>query len=176
YTSEAAQRAVRSGVRSIEHGLYLDEETFQLMKQKGVYWVPTLIAYYKTAHDTTNRPDERRRYENTAERHERTFQRGLKSGVKIAFGSDMYNPHGEGVKEFGLLVRYGMSPMKAIQSATSVAARLLGWEGRIGTIESGKLADIVAVKGNPLDDITAFEHVGFVMKDGTVYKDEFQHR
>jgi imidazolonepropionase-like amidohydrolase len=172
YTSLATQRAVRAGVRSIEHGLYLDEETFQLMKQRGVYWVPTLIAYYSSAMDSSNSPEVRARYGRTALRHRESFQRGLRSGVKIAFGTDMYNPHGNGVKEFKLMSEYGMESMRILQSATSVAAELLGLEKRLGTIEEGKLADIVAVSGDPLKDISVLERVKFVMKDGKVYKNE----
>jgi len=174
YTSEAAQRALRAGVRSIEHGLYLDDETFRLMKKKGAYWVPTLIAYYAWSMDTSNPAEARKMVDYTVQRHKETFQRALRSGVKIAFGTDMYNPHGDGTKEFRLMVDYGMSPMKAIQSATKVAVELLDWEEKIGTIEPGKLADIVAVQGDPLKDITELEHVKFVMKDGKVYKNEFK--
>ena len=170
YTSEAAQRAVRAGVRSIEHGLYLNDETFKLMKQKGVYWVPTLIAYYMWAKDTTNSPEVKKMVEYSVQRHKETFQRALKADVRIAFGTDMYNPHGDGAKEFRLMVDYGMDPMKVIQSATSMAARLLDWEKDIGTIEEKKYADIIAVSGDPLKDITLLEHVSFVMKDGIIHK------
>ena len=145
------------------------------MKEKGVYWVPTLIAYYHSAMDTLNAPDVRNRYARTVARHRETFLRGLKSGVKIALGTDMYNPHGDGVKEFKLMADYGMAPMKVLQSATSVAAELLGWQDRLGTLAAGKLADIVAVEGDPLKDITVLEHVKFVMKDGKVYKNELMH-
>ena len=141
------------------------------MKQKDAYWVPTLIAYYHTAMDTNNPPGTRKMYGNSASRHKETFQRALKSGAKIAFGTDMYDPHGAGTKEFALMVGYGMAPMGAIRSATNVAAHLLGWENQVGTIEPGKLADIVAVQGDPLQDITQLERVMFVMKDGMVYKD-----
>ncbi|MBI4549072.1 MAG: amidohydrolase family protein [Ignavibacteriae bacterium] len=175
YTSEAAQRAIRAGVRSIEHGLYLDDETFRLMRQKGAYWVPTLIAYYAWSQDTTNSPAVKKMVEYTVQRHKETFKRALKSGATIAFGTDMYNPHGDGTKEFALMVEYGMTPMKAIQSATKVAAELLEWQENIGTIEPGKLADVIAVQGDPLKDITVLEHVKFVMKDGKVYKNELSH-
>lgn len=174
YTSEAAQKALRAGVRSIEHGLYLNDETFKLMKQKGAYWVPTLIAYYAWAQDTANPPEVKKMVEYTVQRHKETFQRALKLGVNIAFGTDMYNPHGFGTKEFAMMVEYGMFPMKAIQSATSVAAQLLGWEKQIGTIEPGKFADIIAVEGDPLKDIRLLEHVKFVMKDGKVYKNDLK--
>ena len=94
YTSEAAQRSLRAGAKSIEHGLYLDNETFRLMKQKGAYWVPTLIAYVHWAEDSTNSPEVRRMVEYSVKRHKETFARGLASGVNIAFGSDFYDPHG----------------------------------------------------------------------------------
>lgn len=172
YTSEAAQRSLRAGVKSIEHGLYLNDETFRLMKQKGAYWVPTLSAYVHWADDPTNTPEIRKMVEYSVKSHKETFARGLRSGVKIAFGSDFYDPHGDGTKEFALMVEYGMSSRKAIQSATSVAAELLGWEDRIGTIAPGKIADIIAVDGNPLENIRTLERVRFVMKEGAVYKNE----
>lgn len=172
YTSEAASRALQAGVRSIEHGLYLNDEAFALMKKKGANWVPTLTAYVQWASDPTNSPEVKSMVEYSVKRHKETFARGLKSGVKIAFGSDAYNPHGSGTKEFALMVEYGMSPMRAIQSATSVAAELLGWEKNIGTIEKGKFADIIAVDGSPLKDIRTLERVRFVMKGGEIYKNE----
>jgi imidazolonepropionase-like amidohydrolase len=174
YTSEAAQRSLRAGVKSIEHGLYLDNETFRLMKQKNAYWVPTLIAYVDWAEDSTNSPEVRRMVEYSVKRHKETFARGLASGVNIAFGSDCYDPHGGGTREFGLMVDYGMAPMKAIQSATSVASRLLDQETEIGSIRRGKLADIIAVDGNPLENIRTLEHVRFVMKGGKVYKNDIR--
>ncbi len=174
YTSEAAKRALRAGVKSIEHGLYLDDETFRLMKQKGAYWVPTLIAYVHWTDDSTNSPDVQKMVEYSVKRHKETFARGLMAGVKIAFGSDYYDPHGGGTKELGLMVDYGMPPMKVIQSATSVASQLLGWESKIGTIERGKLADIIAVDGDPLENIRTLEEVRFVMKGGEVCKNEIR--
>ena len=171
YTSQAAQRAVRAGIRSIEHGLYLDEPTFKQMAQNNVYWVPTLVAYVMGEQASTI-PDRKRILHNTVEKHRETFQRALKSSVKIAFGADLIEYHGTNAKEFELMVNYGMSPMRAIQSATTVAAELLEMSQQVGSIEPGKLADIVAVHGDPLKDITALQKVGFVMKDGKVVKDE----
>jgi len=170
YTSAAAQRAILAGVRSIEHGLYLDDATFTLMKKNGVYWVPTLTAYIQWSEDTTSTLEERAMVSYTVARHKETFQRALKSGVQIAFGTDAYNPHGSGAQEFGTMVDYGMSPMDAMRSPTSVAARLLGWENNLGSVEPGKIADLVAVKGNPLENIRTLENVEFVMKGGVVHK------
>jgi len=172
YTSAAAQRAVQAGIRSIEHGLYLDEPTFRMMAQNNVYWVPTLIAYVMSEEESTS-PARKQILHNTVQKHKETFRRALKTGVKIAFGSDLTAYHGTNAKEFELMVDYGMPPMKAIQSATIVAAELLGMEKQIGSVEVGKLADIVAVQGDPLKDIKVLQKVGFVMKDGKVYKNEF---
>jgi imidazolonepropionase-like amidohydrolase len=170
YTSSAAQRAVKAGVRSIEHGLYLDETTFKLMKEKSVYWVPTLTAYDQWSKDPSLAGQEKRMVDYTVARHRETFKRALKSGVTIAFGTDAYAPHGSGSLEFSLMVQYGMRAMDAIRSATSVAAELMNMEGKIGEIKEGAFADIVAVKGDPLEDITLLQQVRFVMKDGKVYK------
>ena len=172
YTSQAAQRAVKAGIRSIEHGLYLDEMTFRMMAQNNVYWVPTLLAYIMSEEEVTS-PERKRVLHNTVEKHKETFQRALKTDVKIAFGVDLTGYHGTNAKEFELMVNYGMSPMKAIQSATSVAAELLEMQNQIGSIEVGKLADIIAVAGDPLKGITVLEKVGFVMKDGKIYRDDF---
>ncbi len=171
YTSQAAQRAVKAGIRSIEHGLYLDEPTFRMMGQSNVYWVPTLYAYMMLEEETTA-PERKRILHNTVEKHRETFRRALKTDVKIAFGVDITGYHGTNAKEFELMVKYGMAPMRAIQSATSVAAELLEMQNQIGSIEAGKLADIIAVQGDPLKDIRALQKVGFVMKDGKVYNDE----
>jgi imidazolonepropionase-like amidohydrolase len=171
YTSLAAQRAVKAGVKSIEHGLYLDDATFAMMAQNDVYWVPTLLAYVMSEDEATS-PERKRILHNTVEKHKETFRRALRTKVKIAFGVDLVGFHGTNAKEFELMVKYGMLPMKAIQSATLVAAELLGMSDKIGSIEVGKLADIIAVEGDPLYDITVLQRVGFVMKEGTIYKDE----
>jgi imidazolonepropionase-like amidohydrolase len=108
----------------------------------------------------------------TTERHRETFQRALKLPVKIAFGTDLNGNHERGAQEFVWMVRYGIAPIKALLSATSVAAEFMGWQDRIGTLEAGKLADVVAVKGNPLDDMDEIMRLMFVMKDGVIYKNE----
>jgi imidazolonepropionase-like amidohydrolase len=172
YNSSSAQTAIQAGVASLEHGIYLDETTFKMMAEKGVYWVPTLMAYMQFMDDPTVTPEHRRLMTGTTDRHREAFQRALKLPVKIAFGTDLDGNHEKAAQEFVWMVRYGMAPLVALRSATSVAADLMGWQDRVGSLEPGKLADVVAVKGNPLEDITAMTRVTFVMKDGTVYKRE----
>ena len=108
----------------------------------------------------------------TTERHRETFQRALKLPVKIAFGTDLSGNHEKAGQEFVWMVRYGMAPLEVLKSSTSVAAELMGWQDRLGTLEPGKLADVVAVNGNPVEDIAAMTRVTFVMRDGVVYKGE----
>lgn len=170
YTSQAAQTAIRAGIASLEHGIYLDEPTFRMMAEKGVYWVPTLMAYLQFMDDPKVTPERRRLMTGTTERHKEAFQRALKLPVKIAFGSDLDGDHDKAAQEFAWMVRYGMKPLDALRSATSAAAELMGWQDRVGSLEPGKLADIVAVEGNPEQDITVLSRVFFVMKDGVVYK------
>jgi imidazolonepropionase-like amidohydrolase len=172
YSSGPAQAAVQAGVASLEHGMYLDDETFRLMAAKGVYWVPTLMAYLQGMDDPKLTPEARRVKIGTTERHRETFQRALKLPVTIAFGTDLSGNHENAGQEFVWMVQYGMNPLNALRSATSVAAKLMGWEDRVGTLEPGKYADLVAVNGNPVADITAMKRVVFVMKDGVIYKGE----
>lgn len=174
YTSNAAQTAITAGCISIEHGLYLDDATFRLMAQKGCYWVPTMIAYLRGLENPNASAAARKMTEGTTQRHKATFQRALKiPGLKIAFGSDLISDHGTNAHELEVMVRYGMSPLAAIKSATMVAAELMGWQNKIGSIEAGKFADIIAVAGNPLADITEMQRVKFVMKDGKVIMNTF---
>jgi len=170
YTSKAAQTAIQGGIASLEHGIYLDDVTFRMMAEKGVYWVPTLMAYLQFMDDPKLTPERRRLMTGTTDRHKETFQRALKLPVKIAFGSDLDGNHETAGREFAWMVRYGMKPLEALRSATSVAAELMAWEDRVGSLEPGKLADVVAVEGNPEQDITAMARVSFVMKDGVTYK------
>ena len=172
YGSAPAQQAIRAGVASLEHGMYLDEATFKMMAETGVYWVPTLMAYLQGMDEPGRLTPERLRLvAGTTEQHRATFQRALKLPVKIAFGTDLDGRQESAAEEFVWMVRYGMSPLDALRSATSAAAGLMGWQDRLGTLEAGKLADIVAVAGNPAEDITAMRNVSFVMKDGVVYKE-----
>lgn len=170
--AEGIKRAVRAGVASIDHGSLLDDEGILLMKQHGTYLVPTLYcaAYIISQYGRLGYPEKilaKSRYID--ERHAQTFQNAVKAGVKIAFGTDAgVFPHGLNAREFARMVQLGMTPMQAIQAATTNAADLLGWQDRIGAIEAGRFADVIAVKSDPLKDITALEHIDFVMKGGKV--------
>jgi imidazolonepropionase-like amidohydrolase len=168
YGDEAARQAVRSGVRSIEHGLFLDEETFRMMKEKGVWYCPTLTAY-RTSYDE----QKTEAWKKVADGHRESFRRALRLGVRIASGSDAGDfPHGGAGRELELMVEYGMTPIEAIRAATLGGAALLGWQDRVGALARGFLADVVAVDGNPLSDIAAVRRVRFVMKGGQVARDD----
>jgi imidazolonepropionase-like amidohydrolase len=169
-----AKVAIRAGADSIEHGSFLDDEALRMMKDKGTYLVPTLLAGEYSSGRVVPRnypPEIAAKAKAAVEARSAAFKRALALGVKIAFGTDSaVSPHGLNAKEFKLLIDHGMSPAAALRSATSVAADLLGLGARIGRIGAGRAADIVAVPGNPLTDITAMEHVSFVMKAGQIVK------
>lgn len=175
--TEAIKLAVRAGVSSIEHGSLIDAEGIQLMKDKGVYLVADIYNddYILAEYTKKGYPEKIMNKERMIGKLQReNFQKAVKAGVKIAYGTDAgVYPHGWNGKQFYYMVKFGLTPMQAIQSATINAADLLDWKDKTGSITKGKLADIIAVEGNPLDDITILEHVKFVMKDGTVYKNEF---
>jgi imidazolonepropionase-like amidohydrolase len=161
------ENSLTAGVDSIEHGIAIPDDLLDAMVAKGVYLCPTLTVTEFVA------PGRGGVWAKIPQYHRDTFQRALRKGVKIAFGTDAGGFAWDAVnqaKEFGYETRYGMTPMQAIQSATRVAAEMLGMSDQLGTVEAGKLADIVAVPGNPLDDITVLERVGFVMKNGEVYR------
>jgi imidazolonepropionase-like amidohydrolase len=172
--AEAIKRAVRAGVASIEHGSLLDEEGIKLMKERGTYLVADIYNddYIMAEYKRLGFPEkilEKERQVGEAQRE--NFRRAVRSGVKVAYGTDAgVYPHGWNGKQFAFMVRYGLTPMQAIQSATTSAADLLGWSDRVGAIVPGLYADIVAVAGDPLSDITELERVQFVMKGGIVYK------
>jgi imidazolonepropionase-like amidohydrolase len=173
--AEGIRRAILAGVDSIEHGTFMTDELIALMKKHGTYWVPTNMAgewVAKKSAEPGYFPEVvRPKAAAIGPLMKETFARGQAAGVKIAFGTDSgVSPHGENAHEFELMVEGGMSPMKAIQSATLEAARLLKAEDRLGTIEPQKLADIIAVNGDPLAEIGTLRSVVFVMKDGVVYK------
>ncbi|MCB4437817.1 amidohydrolase family protein [Alteromonas sp. McT4-15] len=172
---EGMKRAIEAGVDSIEHGTYMDDEIRALMKKKGTYYVPTILAgkfvAEKAKIDGFFPELVRPKAAAIGPLIQKTFERAHKAGVKIAFGTDSgVSAHGDNAKEFALMVEAGMSPANALLSATVNSAELLGISDILGTLSEGKLADIVAVSGNPLEDISVMESVSFVMKDGVVYK------
>jgi len=175
--AEGMKRAVRAGVDSIEHGTFMDEETRQLMKEHGTWYVPTISAGRWIA-EKSKEPGYfpeiiRAKAAAVGPQVQQTFAIAWKDGVKIAFGTDAgVFPHGRNALEFGYMVEAGMPPLEAIRAATLNAARVLRREIDLGSLGTGKLADIVAVRGDPMKDIDLMNHVAFVMKDGVVYKNE----
>jgi imidazolonepropionase-like amidohydrolase len=172
---EGMQRAIEAGVKTIEHGSYMDQETMELMKKHGTYLVPTITAG-KAVADSAKIPGY---YPDVVTPKalkigpliQNTFADAYKNGVNIAFGTDAgVFKHGKNAKEFGYMVEAGMPAMEAIQAATMIPARILGIADKLGSIEQGKTADIIAVPNNPLDDISTMENVSFVMKEGKIYK------
>lgn len=173
--TEGIKRAIRGGVASIEHGTFLDEEAMRLMKERGVYYVPTISAG-RYVYERAQEPDflpaiVRPKALAVGPQIEQTFAKAWKAGVPIMFGTDTgVSAHGRNAREFALMVEAGMPPMAAIRSATSVPARFLGIDDRVGSVTVGKQADLIAVPGDPLADITALQRVNFVMKEGVVYR------
>ncbi len=175
--AEGIRWASEAGVDSVEHGSYIDEPAIQVMKQKGTYLVPTLYLWDWMAEnmDKTGMPE----FYKTKARAifplvHKNLQRAFASGVKVAFGTDAaVYPHGLNAREFAVYVRLGLTPLQAIQTATVNAADLLGWSDKVGSIEAGKFADLIAVEGDPTKDVTTLQNVKFVMKGGAVYKNLF---
>ena len=172
YGGIGLHRALDGGCDSIEHGLDLDDAAIAQMLRQGTWYVPTLSVYYYdwAPADTPDGRRDRLR----ASLHEKSFQKALQAGVKIVFGTDMGGiPWTDPIaQEFPRMVAFGMSPMDAIRSATSRAAEMLDMEGQIGTVAPGAYADLIAVNGDPLQDIEVLHNVRFVMKDGKVFKNE----
>jgi len=169
---QAAREAINAGVDSIEHGSFLKPETLSLMKSKGTYLTPTLLATdYIIPRLKTYPPEVQKKAQAAGDARSEMFRNALKLGVKISFGTDAaVFPHGQNAKEFALMTGLGMAPIDALRSATSVDADLLGVAQKLGTLEKGKLADIIAMPGDPTQDITATERVSFVMKDGKIIR------
>ena len=172
--TEAIKLALLAGVTSIEHGSLIDDEGIKLMKEKGAWLVADIYNddYILSDYAKKGYPEKIMNKERMIGRLQReNFQKAVKAGVKVAFGTDAgVYPHGWNAKQFYYMVKFGLTPMQAIQSATINAADLLDWKNKTGSITAGKFADIIAVDSNPLDDVTILEHVKFVMKEGVVYK------
>ena len=175
--TEGIKAAIRAGVRTIDHGSMLDEEAIAMLQHSDhTFFVPTLYVGVIVPRDGAalgipepliQRSIEMMRYRNA------TFRRALDAGLTIGFGTDAgVFEHGHNAREFQIRIEAGQSAMDAITSATSVSAMIMGWDDRVGSLEPGKYADVIAVPGNPLDDITALERVMWVMKGGTVYRDD----
>lgn len=168
--------AVRAGVDSIEHGIFLDDEGIQLMKEHKTFLVPTsypLFWFEEHAPQMNLPPWVREKAAIIIPAAKKNMANAFRSGIRVALGTDAgVYPHGENGGEFWAMVTLGLTPVQALQAGTINAAELMGWSDRVGSIEKGKLADIVAVKGNPLADVSLLRHVQFVMKDGVVYQDE----
>ncbi|MBN1204460.1 MAG: amidohydrolase family protein [Myxococcaceae bacterium] len=174
--AEGARRAIRAGVDSIEHGSFLDDEALELMKRKGTFYVPTMIALRGVRERYEKgllSPEQIPKFKAAEASARQAVRKAISRGVRIAFGTDAgVFAHGRNAEEFALLVEAGLAPAEALRSATSVAAELLGLANQLGTLEAGKLADVVAVPGDPLQDIRRTQQVFFVMKEGVIYRND----
>jgi imidazolonepropionase-like amidohydrolase len=174
--TEAIKMAIKAGVASVEHGSLIDAEGLQLMKEKGTFYDPSLyVGEYVIKEFAKKGYPEKilNKARMITPLISKSFSNAVKAGVKIVFGTDAgVFPHGLNARQFAYMVKYGLTPMQAIQTATINAADLLGWKGKIGSITKGKFADIIAVEGNPLENISVLEQVLFVMKGGVIYKNE----
>ncbi len=173
--AEGAKRAIRAGIDSIEHGSFLDDEALDMMKQHGTYYVPTLMATQglseQIAKGVPIPPAIRVKADLAIASVHQTFQKALAKNIKIGLGTDAaVYPHGRNAEEFHQMVDLGMKPVDALKAGTSNDADLLGLANKIGTLEANRLADVVAVPGNPIENIRQTEHVFFVMKEGVIYK------
>ena len=170
YGGTGAYHAVQGGVHSLEHGMFLDDKILDLMVKNGTFWCPTMTVYLPD--EGASEADIRFRNRIVSE-HKKSFQRAMNKGVNIAFGTDIGSmPHGEGWREMERMVNYGMLPMDVIHSATVMGAKLLRKNDELGQIKEGYFADIIAVDGNPDENIEAFRSIDFVMVNGNVAKNE----
>jgi imidazolonepropionase-like amidohydrolase len=177
--AEGIKNAVRAGIHSIEHGIYLDDEAIELMLEKGTFLVPTLLAplaVVEIAEEKGTMPEYGlRKAKETIDVHRESIAKAYRAGVTIAMGTDAaVSPHGTNLRELGLMCDIGLTPMESIVATTKTAAECLGWCNRLGTVEAGKLADIIVTATNPLADIRSLENVDniqMVMQDGRILKD-----
>jgi imidazolonepropionase-like amidohydrolase len=178
HAAAGIKNAVLAGADSIEHGSYIDEDGIQLMKRHGTYLVPTVYLedwVTKNLQTLGWTPSTIEKAKTVIPVARKNVSHAFKSGVKVAFGTDAgVYPHGLNGREFATMVEMGLTPLQSIQAATVNAADLVGWPEKVGTIEAGKWADIIAVDGDPLRNVTTLEHVKFVMKGGEVVKNEYE--
>jgi imidazolonepropionase-like amidohydrolase len=172
--ADGIKMAIRAGVGSIEHGSLIDDEGIHLMKSRGTWLVADIYNgdYIAAEYRRLGYPEEfLRKNDETTEAQRSGFRKAVAAGVRMAYGTDAaVYPHGENARQLPYMVKYGMSPMQAIQSATINAAQNIGWADRVGSVSVGRLADIIAVEGDALADLSKFMNVGFVMKGGRVVK------
>ena len=172
YGGEGLRNCLDARVDSIEHGLDLDDAAVEKMAERGIYLVATLLPYELEPEDDFHATGGKT---SRARIHEASFRKALGRGVKIAFGTDVGPyPHGTQAREFAYMVKFGMTPARALRAATSAAADLMSWQDRVGSLEKGKFADLVAVSGDPLADITELERVKFVMKGGVFVRNDLK--
>lgn len=170
--AEAAKRAIRAGIDSIEHGTFLDDEAMRMMHERGVFLVPTLATRVGLA-ETRFPPAVKLKADMAVRQQDSMVRRALAAGVRIALGTDAaVYPHGENAIEFGLMAADGMTPAQSLQAGMTVPAELLGVADKVGALKPGMRADVVAVPGNPLADIKTTQSVFFVMKDGVIYRND----
>jgi imidazolonepropionase-like amidohydrolase len=180
--ADGIKASIRAGVRTVDHGSYLDDEAVALLQasERQVFYVPTLSAFAAIDRAGEGNPfpeSERERARQVRSIGYAAFRRALAAGLPIGFATDAsVIPHGQNAKEFAERVKLGEPPLAGIVAATSLNAEIIGWQDRLGSLAAGKLADIIAVPGDPLRDITALERVGFVMKGGVAYRDELAQR
>lgn len=174
HSADGIKNAIRAGVASIEHGTYIDDEGIRLMKERGTYLVADIYdAVYIRQGKAVGIPSDFAAKQPEADEIQRqNFQKAVRAGVRIAFGTDAsVYPHGLNARQFAWQVRYGQTPIEAIRSATVSASDLIGRDNNAGSLEPGRWADLIAVKGDPLADVRVLESVAFVMKEGKVYRD-----
>jgi imidazolonepropionase-like amidohydrolase len=174
--TQSIKDAIVAGIDSIEHSSLIDDEGIRLAKEHGTFLVMDIYNddfILQHGAEVGMLPESLEKEKKIGQLQRNNFAKAFKAGARMAFGTDggVY-PHGDNARQFHYMVQYGMTPMQAIQAATINAAELLGWKDRVGSIEVGKFADIIAVRKNPLSDVSALEHVDFVMKGGTIIKDE----
>jgi len=178
--AEGAKRAIRAGIDSIEHGAFLDDEALDLMKARGTYYIPTLMALEGGKEILAKGgypPPVAQKMTAAIESIGQVVRKAIAKGVKIGMGTDAaVYPHGRNTEEFHLLTGMGMTPLQALRAATSVDADLLGMQSRIGTLDVGKIADIVAIPGDPIQNIRQTEKVFFVMKEGVIYRNDLERK